>query len=168
MNRGIRPLMPIAALLALALAGCSSIGGFTGAVAGVATGTFSSNPAVGVAVGVSVKAATDATMNRVFRSLQSDEQDRIAEIAGNLNVGDRRAWKVHHLFSYGDEAGELLVLRSVDNALTSCKEIMFSVMSGKKELPIREWFITQACQRSNGQWHWAAAEPSTKRWGTLQ
>src|SRR4051812_14305978 len=96
-----------AALLAIGLAGCDSIGGFTGAVAGVATGTFSSNPAVGVAVGVAVKAATDAEMHRVFRNMQADEQDRIAELAGSMNVGERQAWNVHHLFSYGDESGEV-------------------------------------------------------------
>ena len=167
-NRGTRPCGVIAALIAIALAGCSSIGGFAGAAAGIATGTFSSNPAVGVAVGVSVKAATDTAMNRVFRNMQADEQDRIAEIAGNLDVGDRQPWKIHHVFSYGDEAGELQVLRSIDNALASCKEVMFSVMGGKADTPTREWFITQTCLQSNGRWHWAAAEPAVERWGTLQ
>jgi hypothetical protein len=154
--------------LASALAGCSSVGGFTGAVAGAATGTFSSNPAVGVAVGVSVKAATDAAMNRVFRGMQADEQDRIAEIAGNLQVGDRQAWRVHHLFSYGDEAGEVQVLGSIDNALATCKEVLFSVAGGKPDAPTRQWFVTQACRHSDGHWRWAAAEPATRRWGTLQ
>jgi hypothetical protein len=162
------PWTPITALLAVALAGCSSIGGFAGAVAGAATGTFSSNPAVGVAIGVSVKTATDAAMNRVFRGMQADEQDRIAEIAGNSNVGDRQSWKVHHLFSYGDEAGELQVLSRIDNALANCREVLFSVIGGKRDVPVREWFITQTCQQSDGHWRWAAAEPATGRWGTLQ
>ena len=156
------------ALLAIGLAGCDSIGGFTGAVAGVATGTFSSNPAVGVAVGVAVKAATDAEMHRVFRDMQSDEQDRLAEIAGNMNVGERRSWKVHHLFSYGDEAGEVQVLGRIDNALASCREVLFSVMTKQRDTPTREWFVTQTCQQSDGHWRWAAAEPAVDRWGTLQ
>ncbi len=167
-SRRTAPCGPFTALLATALAGCSSVGGFTGAVAGIATGTFSSNPAVGVAVGVSVKAATDTAMNRVFRNMQADEQDRIAEIAGGLDVGERQPWKIHHLFSYGDEAGELQVVRSIDNALANCKEVMFSVVGGKPDAPTREWFITQTCQHSNGRWHWAAAEPAIERWGTLQ
>lgn len=168
MSTGARPWRHAAALLALALAGCDTIGGFAGAVAGVATGTFSSNPAVGLAVGVSVKAATDAGMHRVFRGLQSDEQDRIAEIAGTMNVGERQSWSVHHRFSYGDEAGELQVVDSIDNALATCKQVLFSVTGGHKDAPTREWFITQACQQSDGHWRWAAAEPATERWGTLQ
>jgi hypothetical protein len=158
----------VIALLVVSLAGCSSIGGITGAVAGGATGTFSSNPAVGIAVGVSVKAATDAAMNRVFRSMQFDEQARIAEIAGNLDIGDRRPWQSHHAFSYGDEAGELQVIARVDNVLASCKEVLFSVIGGKPDTPVREWFITQTCMQSDGHWRWAAAEPATGRWGTLQ
>ncbi|HEY9010144.1 MAG TPA: hypothetical protein VIN06_03925 [Devosia sp.] len=156
------------ALLAAALAGCSSIGGIAGAVAGTATGTFSSNPAVGLAVGVSVKAGTDATMRRVFRGMQADEQARIAEVAGNLDPGARQPWKVHHLFSFGDEAGDLQVLGGIDNALTSCKEVLFSVNSGRKEAPSAEWFITPVCRQSDGHWRWAASEPATGRWGTLQ
>ncbi len=157
-----------AALLAIGLAGCDSIGGFTGAVAGIATGTFSSNPAVGVAVGVSVKAATDAEMHRVFRNMQSDEQERIAEIAGNLALGERRSWNVHHLFSFGDESGEVQVLGRIDNALASCREVLFSVMTKERDAPVRKWFVTQTCQQSDGRWQWAAAEPAVQRWGTLQ
>jgi len=168
MNAAALSRRTAAALLAVALGGCSSVGGFTGAIAGAATGTFSTSPAVGVAVGVSVMAATNAAMRRVFRGMQADEQDRIAEIAGSLNVGERRSWQVHHLFSYGDEAGELQVVGSIDNALARCKAIAFSVVGGKREAPTREWFVTQTCQRSDGRWRWAAAEPATDRWGTLQ
>jgi hypothetical protein len=165
---GTRPCGPIAALLAFSLAGCSSVGGVVGAIAGVATGTFSSNPAVGVAVGISVKAATDIAMNRVSRDMQSDEQGRIADIAGDLKVGDRQAWQIHHVFALADQAGELQVLSSTDNALATCKEVMFSVIGGKRDAPTREWFITQTCLQADGHWHWAAAEPATERWGDLQ
>lgn len=168
MSRGAATFGPITALLAVSLAGCSSIGGFAGAVAGIATGTFSSNPAVGVAVGISVKAATDTEMNRVFRDLQADEQDRIAGIAGAMNIGDHQPWHVHHRFSYGDEAGEIEVVGIIDNALANCKEVMFSVIGGKPDAPTRDWFVTQTCQQSDGRWRWAAAEPATGRWGNLQ
>jgi hypothetical protein len=163
----MRPaLLGLALGAVAALAGCSSIGGFAGAVAGVTTGTFSSNPAVGVAVGVSVKAATDATMNRVFRRMRAEEQDRIAEIAGGLDVGARQAWAVDHLFSH--EAGEVQVVASIDNALASCKQVLFSMAAEEGRAPSREWFVTQACRQSDGHWRWAAAEPATGRWGTLQ
>lgn len=169
MTAATRRWPPVAALLAAAaVSGCSSVGGFAGAVAGIATGTFSANPAVGVAVGVTVKAATDAEMNRVLRNMQSDEQDHIAGIAGGLAVGDRQAWQVRHLFSYADEAGEVQVLASIDNALARCKQVLFSVDGGKRDAPTREWFVTQTCQQSDGRWRWAAAEPATRRWGTLQ
>jgi len=158
----------IAALLAASLAGCDTIGGIAGAVTGAATGTFSSNPAVGLAVGVSVKAGTDAAMHRVFRHMQADEQDRIAEMAGHLEIGVRQPWSVHHLFSYGDESGEMQVVDRIDNALASCRNVLFSVRGGRKDAPTREWFMTQACQQSDGRWRWAAAEPATARWGTLQ
>jgi len=168
MSRRMRTAWLLAAPIALALGGCESIGGITGAVAGAATGTASGNPAVGVAVGISVRAATDAGLNRLFRGLRSDEQDRIAEMAGRLEVGDRQSWAVHHLFSFGDEAGEVQVLGRIDNALATCKEVLFSVIGGKRAAPTREWFVTQACVRSDGRWRWAAAEPATGRWGTLQ
>jgi hypothetical protein len=170
MTRRRSPRRAAAGLLAigLGLAGCDSIGGFTGAVAGVATGTFSSNPAVGLAVGVAVKAATDAEMHRVFRDMQADEQDRIAELAGGMNVGERQSWDVHHLFSYGDESGEVQVVGRIDNALASCKEVLFSVMTKERDAPVRKWFVTQTCQQSDGHWRWAAAEPAVDRWGTLQ
>jgi len=168
MSRRARRWGPLAALVAAACAGCSSIGGIAGAVAGTATGTFSTNPAVGIAVGVSVKAATDATMRRVFRAMQADEQARIAQVAGGLDAGGRQAWQVHHFLSFGDEAGELQVLGGIDNVLAECKEVLFSVSGGTKTAPTREWFITQVCRQSDGQWRWAASDPSTGRWGTLQ
>ncbi len=157
-----------ATLVATALVGCSSVGGFTGAVAGVATGTFTTNPAVGVAVGVTVKAATDAEMNRVFRDMQTEEQIQIAELAGGLETGDRRPWRVHHLFSYGDERGDVQVLSTIDNALASCKEVLFSVARTENGVVNYSWFVTQTCKQSDGRWRWAAAEPATQRWGTLQ
>jgi hypothetical protein len=158
----------VASLVSMIAAGCSSIGGYAGAVAGVATGAVSSNPAVGVAVGISVKAATDTALHRLFKELQSDEQDRIADIAGHMNVGDRAPWNIHHAWSFSSEAGDLEVIGGIDNALAACKEVLFSVASGLDEARTEEWFITQTCRQSDGHWRWAAAEPAVERWGTLQ
>jgi len=168
MTQGTLRWQPAAALLAGMLAGCSSIGGIAGAVAGTATGTFSSNPAVGLAVGVTVKAGTDAALRRVFRRMQADEQDRIADVAGDLEAGGRHSWEVHHLLSFGDQAGDMEVLGGIDNALAACKQVLFSVNGGNRDAPTREWFVTQVCRRSDGHWRWAASEPATDRWGTLQ
>jgi hypothetical protein len=156
------------AVLVCTLAGCSSVGGYAGALAGVATGTASSNPAVGVAVGISVKAATDIALRRLNKELQADEQNGIADLAGHMNVGDRAPWKIHHLWSFGDEAGDLEVIGAIDNALSECKEVMFSVAGGRPEARTSAWFITQLCRQSDGRWRWAAAEPAVERWGTLQ
>jgi hypothetical protein len=194
------PLARAALALGLAAAvlsaGCSSIGGFTGAIAGVAAGSVSSNPAVGVGIGVAVQAATDEAIATVFRHMQRDEQDRIAMLAGTMRIGDKQPWDIHHLMPFSDEHGELQVVRDIDTPLAQCREILFSVISGKpdkgaqesadnksatskpvaykpdagkaaaKHPPLR--FITQTCRRPDGTWKWAAAEPAVERWGTLQ
>ena len=155
-------------LLAGLLGGCSSIGGFTGAIVGAASGTLTTNPAVGVGVGIAVQAATDSAFQKVFRDMQSDEQDRIADIAGNMRVGQQRNWDIHHTMPFSDERGELRVVGVSYNALTTCKEVMFSVAGGSDEAPTSRWFVTQTCRQSDGRWRWAAAEPAVARWGTLQ
>ncbi|CAM3651917.1 Lipoprotein [Bordetella sputigena] len=150
-----------------ALAGCSSIGGFTGAAAGIATGAATSNPAVGVGVGVAVQAATDAAIQRVYRNMQDTEQTLIARAAGNMAPGEKRAWAAHYSISFFDEHGELQVLNQTENALTACREVAFSVISGKGDTATSQWFITQVCRDSDQQWRWAAAEPAVGRWGSL-
>lgn len=154
--------------LAACLAGCSAIGGIAGAVAGVATGTFSSNPAVGIGVGIAVQAATDTAIQNIFRNMQRSEQDRIASLAGDMAIGDVQPWDIHHRIPFNDERGQLQVVGVIDNAIASCKEVMFSVVEGKKDAPVQHWFITQTCRQSDGQWRWAAAEPAVARWGSLQ
>ena len=150
------------------LGGCSSIGGFTGAVVGAASGTISSNPAVGVGVGIAVQAATDTAFQKIFRDMQADEQNRIAALAGGMTTGQQLTWDIHHTMPFTDERGELRVVGVIANALTTCKEVMFSVAGGSDEEPTRQWFVTQTCKQSDGQWRWAAAEPAVGRWGTLQ
>ncbi len=165
----MKAVAPLAGLvLAGALAGCSSVGGFTGAIAAAATGTATSNPAIGIGVGIAVRAATDAALRRVLRDMQSDEQDRIAAIAGDMRVGEERSWDIHHKIPFNDERGELRVVGAIDNALATCKEVLFSVAGGSKKAPTRQWFVTQTCREADGQWRWAAAEPAVARWGALQ
>jgi hypothetical protein len=153
--------------VAVVMSGCGSVGGFTGAAAGIVTGAATGNPAIGIGVGVAVRSATDAGMAKVFRDMQRAEQDQVAQAAGQMAVGESRLWSVHHRFSYNDARGEVTVLRNIDNALSACKEVAVSVEGGKKDAITWQWFTTQVCQHSNGAWQWAAAEPAVERWGSL-
>jgi hypothetical protein len=154
----------------LALSACSTVGGLAGTVAGIATGSFTSNPAIGVAVSVSVKAATDAGIKNLLRSLQKDEQDAIAILAGNMQEGEVRPWQVRHKIPYGNNQGSMQVTRSIVTPLARCKEVMFTVeessASTTSEDIQRAWFTAQVCLQENG-WKWANAEPAVERWGAL-
>jgi len=157
-------------LAAAMLAGCSTVGGLAGTVAGIATGSFTSNPAIGIAVSVSVKAATDAEIKKLLRSLQQDEQDEIAALAGAMTPGEIRRWQVRHFIPYGNNQGEMQVTRVIDTPLASCKEVMFTVASRKAPAPVddapRAWFSANVC-RQQARWKWAIAEPAVERWGSL-
>lgn len=156
------------ALLAAGLAGCGSVGGISGAATGIATGSVTGNPAVGVAVGVATRAAVDDAMDRIYREMQNGEQDRIAMLAGELPKGERRPWTFHHGLPRLSEGGELEVVGESTNALTTCREVLFSVVVEKKDQRAEQWFVTQTCLQPDGRWRWAAAEPATRRWGVLQ
>nr|WP_304360388.1 hypothetical protein [Collimonas fungivorans] len=152
---------------AVMLSGCNSIGGFAGAAAGVASGAVTSNPAVGYAIGIGVQAATDATTKYVFRNWQKAEQDEIAAIVGQLDVGQARNWAIVHQIAYGNEHGEVRVTRLIDTPLALCKEVLLSVDSGEGAQQKRAWYTASAC-RSDDVWKWAVAEPAVERWGGLQ
>jgi hypothetical protein len=154
-----------------ALGGCSALGGLAGAAAGIASGTFTSNPAVGVAVSVSVKAAADAGMKGLLRSLQQDEQDAIATLAGAMEPGEIRPWRIRHAIPYGNNQGSMQITRVIDTPLVRCKEVMFTVdardAAAAADEPARSWFTAQVC-RHEQRWKWAVAEPAVERWGSLQ
>jgi hypothetical protein len=169
MRRGYISAIGYPLLLAAAaiLSGCSSIGGFAGAAAGIASGAVTSNPAVGYAIGVGVQSATDATIKYVFRNWQKAEQDEIAAVIGNLEVGQSRRWEIVHLISYSNEHGEAYVTGLIDTPLALCKEVMLSVDTGEGVQFKRAWYTGSACRR-NDAWKWAVAEPAVERWGSLQ
>lgn len=152
------------------LGACSTVGGLAGTVAGIATGSFTSNPAIGVAVSVSVKAATDAGVKGLLRSLQQDEQDEIAALAGAMAPGEIRQWQVRHTIPYGNNQGDVQVTRVIDTALARCREILFTVVDRKAAPPVddrpRAWFAANIC-RQDSRWKWAIAEPAVERWGAL-
>lgn len=152
---------------AVTLSGCSSIGGFAGAAAGIASGAATANPAVGFAIGIGVQAATDATTKYVFRHWQKTEQDEIAAVIGNLEVGQSRRWAIVHRISYRNEHGEVQVTGLIDTPLALCKEVILSVDTGEGAQLTRAWYTGSAC-RSSDVWKWAVAEPAVERWGSLQ
>lgn len=155
---------------ATVLTGCSTVGGLAGTVAGITTGSFTSNPAIGIAVSVTVKALTDAEVKKLLRSLQQDEQDAIATLAGAMAPGEIRQWQVRHFIPYGNNQGDIQVTRVIDTPLASCKEVMFSVVDRKAAAPADEvprgWFTANVCRQDQG-WKWAIAEPAVQRWGSI-
>ena len=149
------------------LAGCGSVGGIAGAVTGTAAAVGSGNPAVGVLIGVGTRAAADEGIRRVSRRWSRTEQDALAEVVGGMGVGEARPWEVRHALPIGNKRGEVRVVRAVETPLAECKEVLFSVDPGGGADAARRWFLTSAC-RQDERWKWAAAEPATGRWGSLQ
>jgi hypothetical protein len=149
------------------LAGCNSIGGFTDAAAGIATGAVSANPAVGIGVGLAVKAVTDETVNYALRTMHRSEQDAIARIVGDLEADQQKPWAIKHVIPYRNEHGEVRVVRAFSTPLATCKDFAFSVIDGAGAQAKRAWFLATACQQGEN-WKWAVAEPAVERWGALQ
>ena len=158
--------LAIAASAACVLGGCAAVGDITGAVAGIVSGAATANPAVGIGVGIAVRAGTNEALDRVSRRRRQNEQEAIAGIVGDMNVGDTRNWSVDQRIA-GDAYGEVRVLRVIESALAPCKELLFSVVRGEPGEARREWFATTAC-RDGERWRWAAAEPAVERWVNLQ
>ena len=155
-----------AAAASVLLAGCSSVGGFAGAAAALATGAATSNPIVGISVGIGVKAAADQGLQYVAKRRQRDAHDAIVAMVHDMKPGERGHWVRSHLVGSGVDRGEVRVVRVIETPLATCKELLFSVeRDGDK--PRVDWFTTTAC-RNGDVWRWAAAEPAVERWGNLQ
>ena len=153
-----------ALLLLVLLGGCSAVPQITGLIVGGATGGATANPAIGFGVGVATIAITDYTFKHVEKSWHQGEQDAIASIAGPLAAGARTPWQVKHSLPFGNEHGELEVVRLIDNPLAACKQIVFSVVDDGDP---PAWFSADICQQGE-TWKWASAEPAVERWGFLQ
>jgi hypothetical protein len=151
----------------LFLPGCTSIGSIAGAVTGAVSGGGSANPAVGYAVGIGTKAAVDSLTRYISRRRQQGAQDQIAAVVGTLTVGQGAPWEIRHKIPVGNQHGYVTVVRDISNALAPCKEVIFTVFTGKKAEGPRGFYATTACQQGT-QWKWAQAEPATPRWDLLQ
>jgi hypothetical protein len=125
------------------------------------------NPAIGIAVGIGVDAGIDAAFAYVGRKWQQSEHDAITADVAAMQPGERRPWAVRHIVPIGDEHGDVVVVRAIDTPLTLCKELVFSVESGRDASMTRDWYTTYAC-RDGERWKWSLAESATERWGALQ
>lgn len=157
----------VLALAAVPLASCSSLGGIVGAVTGTAAAVGSGNPAVGTAVGVGTRAVADYGIRYVSRRWHRTEQDALAAALGAMEVGEVQPWQVRHDLTIGNKQGEVRMLRAFETPLAQCKEALFSVVTGEEPDTAQRWYVTSACRQAEG-WKWAAAEPATERWGSLQ
>ena len=159
--------------LALASAGCSSLlseGSATaaGVVGAGAAATVTKNAAVSAGIGLGVLAGAQAGVRAVERSYHGHQQDRIAEVAGGLDVGQVAAWQSRHLLQLEpNEAGRVTVSRVISATELACKEIVFSVDHVEDKATPSSFYVATICKDS-AQWRWATAEPATARWGNLQ
>ena len=167
-----------AAIAVLCLAsGCSSIVN-TGSseLAGVAgagiAGALTDNGGVAAGIGLGVQAATRAGVLYWQRQVHRAAQERIAQAAGRLGVGQVAYWQSEHRAPLErGEQGRVTVSRVISAALLECKEVVFSVDNAKEKPkekgPQSTFYVAMVC-RDGAQWKWASAEPSTERWGGLQ
>jgi hypothetical protein len=159
--------LAVLSLAAFVLTGCKLTGDLVAAGAGGASAAATANPAVGIAVGIGVHAATDATFKYLGRKRQQGEQDAIAAVVATTNPGESHPWTIRHTIPIGNEHGTVSVTRVIATPLTTCKEVVFSVIDGDRPDSPRAWYTTTACQQG-ARWKWAAAEPAVERWGYLQ
>ena len=157
----------------LTLGGCGSVlTEGTSDAAGIAGAGIASavtrNGTVTAAIGLGVQSVTATGLGLVERRVHRAEQDRIAASAGPLAVGGVAHWSVaHDIPIEDDEQGEVSVSRAISTGGLDCKEIVFSVDHATRKGPQRAFYVSAVC-RDGDVWRWAAAEPSTARWGTLQ
>lgn len=157
----------------LALSGCGSfLSATTGDVAGIAgagiANAVTKAPAVATGIGLGVGAGANAGLGYVEREVHHTEQQRIADAAGPLAIGQVADWSVHHRLPIeANERGQVTVSSESGGIGVRCKNIVFSVAhvtNGRRDPS----FYTASVCGSGRNWHWASAEPATERWGALQ
>lgn len=152
----------------LVLSGCNAlVSEGTADIAGIAGGTLAGalteNAAAATGIGLAVRSVAAAGLDFAELRIQASEQQAIADAAGPLEIGEVAVWSADSPFVTSSGTGEVSVARAFGLAETMCKEIIFSV---DYEIE-RQMFVTVICDQDD-RWHWASAEPSTKRWGYLQ
>jgi len=157
----------------LGLSGCGSLlteGTATlSGVAGAATGAaITHNATLAAGVGLGVDSLAREGLRYAERRVHRFEQERIALVAGTLPVNGVGAWSVSHDIPIeDDEHGQVVVSREFGAMSFRCKEIVFSVDTMHKQAVERAFYTATVCFDGK-DWRWATAEPTTRRWGSLQ
>jgi hypothetical protein len=168
-------IVTAAAVLGACVSGCTSLyseGATTGAgIAGAAVAAkVTQNAAVATGIGLGAVAAAKAGVQYTERVVHTETQDAIATAAGPLRLGAVAPWRVSHSMPIeDDEQGRVTVSRAISQGKLDCKEIVFSVDTAAtgSAAASSAFYVASIC-RDGKTWKWAAAEPATERWGSLQ
>ena len=167
------------------ISGCSSLLTETGsATAGIAGGALASaittDAGVAAGIGIGVQAGVRTFIQFGQRKVHTEAQTQIAQVAGLLEVGQIARWQTSlSLPLEPEEAGRVTVSRVIASGELDCKEIVFSIdVTGETGGDVTEqptkpvlqsrFYVASICRDGNAGWQWAAAEPATGRWGSLQ
>ena len=147
-------------------AGSAELAGISGAAL---AGAVTNNAALATGIGLGTQAVGRSSLQYAQRQVRRAAQDRIAEVAGELEVGAVTSWRSdHRLPLERDEQGRVTVSRVISTAGLHCKEVVFSVDATDQQGEPRSGFYVAAVCRDGARWRWASAEPATERWGALQ
>ncbi|MBP2299701.1 hypothetical protein [Azospirillum picis] len=156
---------PILAAAILGLAGCSSVGsavtGVTTAGVAATVGSATASPILGLIAGAGASYGIDQGVKYAERRITDNVHHAVAAAAGPLGVGQSAAWRVEEKLPMSGKSGTVEVARTFGAAIP-CKDVVFTV----DDAP--DLTVTTICQRKDGHWQWALAEPATRRWGSLQ
>ncbi|GGP17792.1 hypothetical protein [Silvimonas iriomotensis] len=139
-------------------------------VAGAAVAAkVTSNATVATGIGLAAVAGARQAVQYSQRELHRDQQLNIAAVAGPLAPGKVAAWKWNPSMPLEPAAdGRVTVSRIVSSGELNCKEIVFSVIEHDTGVTSPEAFYVSTICKAGPRWEWAAAEPATGRWGSLQ
>lgn len=168
-----RAVLPLIAAASIGLTGCSSLlregtADLAGVAGAAAASAVTDSAAAGAAIGLGVRTLAREGLRYAERRAHRETQDAVAAAAGPLEPGVVAPWAVRHRVPIeDDEQGQLVVSRAFGTEAFRCKEVVFSVETEDRGVPRRAFYTTTICRDADA-WRWAAAEPTTERWGGLQ
>lgn len=171
--RADRPALILLTTALIGLSGCGSLfregAADLAGVAGAGVAAAVTDSAAGAAaIGLGVRTLAREGVRYAERRVRRESQDAVAVAAGPLEPGVVAPWSVRHAIPLeDDEAGQVVVSRVFGTETFRCKEVVFSVDTESGGTPRRAVYTTTICRDADA-WRWAAAEPTTERWGGLQ
>ncbi len=147
----------------LAVTGCAGTDGATSEVAGFAAGSaaglLTANPFVAVATGMAVRFGTSEAEAYLERRRQAEIHEAIARAAGGADEDQIIEWSAALAFPPRHSHGQVQTTRSLKGQI-SCREVLYNVKSGGET----SYYVGVICRHPDGEWRWAASEPTTQRW----